>query len=136
MINLDEFEQAVLEKLLQGTHPLLTQLYSQLEFCYVRRREMTGTGFYTYFEVRVLLQIRDINLRFGDVTAEIPGLKNGAGFLLYIKNGLLDMLEGYSYDEPLPDIIPIYILKYTSGEKRDMAALEDVLGRSKQVICH
>ncbi len=130
MINLSELERAVLEKLLQGTHPFLVRLNSQTEFCYVRRREMTGAGFYTYFEIRrAPLQIYDIDLRFGDVVAEIPGLKNGAGFLLYVKNGLLDMLEGYSYDETWPDMIPRYILKYTSGEKRDLTVLDGALGK-------
>ena len=26
-------------------------------------------------------------------------MENGAGFVLYIQNGKLEMLEGYSYDE-------------------------------------
>ncbi|SMN17490.1 hypothetical protein CRYPA_7 [uncultured Candidatus Thioglobus sp.] len=34
--------------------------------------------------------------------AEINDLKYGAGFLLYIENNGLKMLEGYSYDEKWP----------------------------------
>ena len=38
-------------------------------------------------------------IRFGDVSAEIAGLKCGAGFLVYVDDGKIQMLKGYSYDE-------------------------------------
>ena len=39
------------------------------------------------------------SFKIGDVHAEISGLENGAGFVLYALDGKLEMLEGYSYDE-------------------------------------
>ena len=61
-------------------------------------------------------------MRIGDVYAEIPGLEHGAGFVLYIKDGYLDMLEGYSYDEPWPSSVEGFALHYSSGE-RDVRSL-------------
>ncbi|MDZ4155408.1 MAG: hypothetical protein U1E09_02545, partial [Methylococcales bacterium] len=62
-------------------------------------------------------------VKFGDVIGEIPELLSGAGFLLYIKNGVLDMLEGYSYDEPWPSSIDTFNLRYVKGEQRDIEAI-------------
>jgi hypothetical protein len=38
------------------------------------------------------------DFKLNNVYAEIDGLQYGAGFLLYIKDGMLDMLEGYCYE--------------------------------------
>ncbi len=59
------------------------------------------------------------SVKFGDVIAEIPGLSGGAGFLLYIENGILDVLEGYSYDEPWPTSTEGFTLRFLKGEERD-----------------
>jgi len=36
-------------------------------------------------------------------TATIDGLQHGAGFLLIVEDGMLDMVEGCTYVEPWPD---------------------------------
>jgi hypothetical protein len=36
------------------------------------------------------------------VIARMEGLEHGAGFMLFIDDGVLVMLEGYTYDEPWP----------------------------------
>jgi hypothetical protein len=127
MQNLTKFEYAVLEKLLRGDHPILVELYGQLSTCNVRDREMSGIGFFTYLKVPSELKKTNINLRFGDVIAEIPELKNGAGFVLYVKNGKLEMLEGYCYDESWPNEISTFKLMYITGKTRDLTALEKSL---------
>jgi len=127
MINLTTFEQAVMEKLLQGTHPVLIEIKRQFDSCVVKNRELTGVGFYLDFVVSDSLLDSAINLRFGDVIADIDGLENGAGFVLYINNGKLDMLEGYSYDESWPDIIERYSLNYLNGQDRNWAELYKLL---------
>lgn len=127
MIDLTKFERDVLNKLLDGMHPLLTQLRVQLGVCRVKRREFTGTGFYTLLDVDISFSVDNIKLRFGDVIAEINEMAYGAGFVLYVNNGRLSMLEGYGYDEPWPSTVREYTLKYYSGEKRDWNALEKVL---------
>jgi len=123
-----KFEQAVLEKLLAGEHPLLKQLREQLIGCRVRRREFTGAGFYTYFSVENIPVAVDAKVRFGDVLAEVEGMVHGAGFVLYVEHGRLSVLEGYGYDEPWPTTITAFALRYSTGEQRDWAALRKVLG--------
>ena len=46
-----------------------------------------------------------------DVTVEIEGLRHGAGFVLFLGDGLLDMLEGYSYGEPWPSRVGRFSLQ-------------------------
>jgi hypothetical protein len=101
--------------------PLLTKLRLQLELCAVEKREATGYGFYTTLALPSSVpRTSGLDLKFGDVVGSTTGLVNGAGFLLYVKDGVLDMLEGYSYDEPWPSSIASFDLKYTKGDKRDL----------------
>lgn len=58
--------------------------------------------------------------------AAIGGLGHGAGFVLYVKDGRLDALEGYSYDEPWPPAIASFELQYTSERERDLERLQDL----------
>jgi hypothetical protein len=121
-------EKSVLEKLLDGNFPLLNQLKLQVELCIVEKREFTGFGFYTSLSVpNNVPRKAGLDIKFGDVIASIHGLSSGAGFLLYIKDGVIDMLEGYSYDEPWPSSTDNFILKYINGDKREWADLPSVL---------
>lgn len=128
MMTVTELESAVLEKLLAGEHPLLEKLRAQLAFCRVKRRNMTGHGFYTYFDVGDAPSAGDLNLHFGDVVAAIEGMADGAGFELYIENGRLSMLEGYGYDDPWPSAIAKFSLRYNTEGSRDWLALRKIIG--------
>jgi hypothetical protein len=65
-----------------------------------------------------------INFIFGDVILESPELQTGAGFLLYVKDGVLDMIEGYAYDLPWPNSINDFKLKYEEENKRNFDDIE------------
>jgi hypothetical protein len=122
--NLSDFERAVLDKLLDGDLPELSVLRHQLSQCVVKSREQTGVGFYTELMIpEDAPSLNGVSAVFGDVAADIVGLQNGAGFLLYLKDGRIKMLEGYSYDEPWPLLIQSFVLKYSVGECRDMRVL-------------
>lgn len=113
------FEQAVIEMLLAGDHPSLEVLHSQLEESEFTR-ELTGAGFYLNFVVPDRCQtVTPPEFRVGDVDAKVKGLDYGAGFVLFVENGRLKVLEGYSYEEPWPDNIEEFTLSY-SNEKRDL----------------
>jgi hypothetical protein len=128
MKNLTTLEQKVMQALLDGDDDVLSILREQLKATVVFKREMTGMGFYTTFEVSANVpHVGDRSFKFGDVVANIPGLNHGAGFLLYIKSGELHMLEGYSYDEPWPQETSEFKLNYISGCQRDMDALGKIL---------
>jgi len=119
---LSSLERAVLEKLLEGNFPLLMLLKQQLELCEVVKREFTGVGFYTKFRIpNDALGVSGLDTKFGDVIGIFPDLQSGAGFLLYVKNGILDMLEGYTFGEPWPTSLDRFSLQYIKGENRDWA---------------
>jgi len=124
-----ELETEVMKLLLQGDDPTLQVLRDQLRLAEVASREFSGVGFFTQFKFKgpVKLIPRGRALKIGDVEAEIEGLMHGAGFLLYIENGALHMLEGYSYDEEWPLHIGNFKVSYDTGHVRDMAALREKL---------
>jgi hypothetical protein len=112
---LNRLEKEVILKLLSGDHPAVRVLREQLEHCRVRSREMTGTGFVTELDVpREIDRAKVEKMRLGNVVADVEGLKNGAGFLLYVKGGALDAIEGYSFEEPWPETITWFQLRYLS----------------------
>jgi hypothetical protein len=122
MKELTDLEIAVLDKLLAGEDSNLAILRSQLANVDVTHRENTGVGFYVHFffpsEIERLPN-RD-RIIFGDVNAEVEGLKFGAGFLLFISDGAIKMLEGYSYEEPWPTEIKKFVLRYADGFDRNL----------------
>ena len=111
---LNNLESAVLEMLLRGDQPVLEALRVQLQKSTVASRQNTGAGFFADFLIPddAPRAPGKENFVLGDVSAEIDDLEHGAGFLLFIRNGKLDFLEGYSFDEPWPAEVGKFKLQY------------------------
>lgn len=125
---LNSLERAVLDKLLFGDLPLLAQLRSQLEKCGVEHREFTGYGFYVTLSVPDYVpRVEATDFKLGDVFGKAEGTPSEVGFLLYIKDGILDLLEAYSYDEPWSPTATKFKLKYDNGEDRDWKSIEKIV---------
>jgi len=126
MNNLTQLENEVLKMLLEGDDDVLINLKAQLDLVSVEDREMSGAGFFTNFLVPQSCKTKIINasseFKIGDVHAEIEGLDFGAGFLLYVEDGAIKMLEAYSYDEPWPVETDSFKLTYINGQ-RDLEKL-------------
>ena len=93
-------ERAVLLAVVdQLNSPEKENLARQVLNASVIRRENTGAGFYTHFDVGdgPYNHLPDLTDRM--VEARVEGLQHGIGFILWVKNGRLDVLEGYSYEE-------------------------------------
>jgi len=114
-----------MELLLAGDDPTLNVLREQYRVAYVMKRELTGAGFHLAFSVAPAAPRLDArrSLHFGDVKAEIEGLQYGASFVLHVRDGAIDSLEGFSYDEPWPANVHRFRLSYIEGDERDLAAL-------------
>jgi hypothetical protein len=115
---LTRLEQDVLDMLLAGDEPVLNVLRTQLLSSRIKSRTWTGGGFFTDFEVpesapRVS---QKMNFELEDVAAEIAGLAYGAGFILFVRAGLLSQLKGYSYVEPWNDADRDYRLFFVSSD--------------------
>lgn len=76
----------------------------QLSHATVAKRKFTGVGFFTEIALPADAPVRrDLpSTHIGDVGAEFPRLQHGAGFVLFIRDGVVSMLEGFTYDEPWP----------------------------------
>lgn len=94
-------ERAVIACLLAPKHPVTDALRNQADRCRVAAREFTGVGFYTTLEVpsdAAPAAVRSGRMTLGDVTVTIDGLKRGAGFVLWIEDGVLQDLEAFTYE--------------------------------------
>jgi hypothetical protein len=104
-MELTALERAVLEKLFAGDHASFPALRAQLDRVRVIERTFSGVGFFADLvvpeDVEPARLARD-SLWFGDVAAEFDGLEHGGGFVVRIAQGRLEMLEGYTFDEPWP----------------------------------
>jgi hypothetical protein len=117
-------ERAVIEKLLAEDSAILDLLRQQAAAASVGRREHTGVGFFTEIVLPPSIRRADIARRahLADVDAHLPNLTNGAAFVLYLQDGLLARLEGYTYDEPWPDRTDQFTLTYRTLP-RDLSVL-------------
>jgi hypothetical protein len=110
-------EKTVMTELTAGEDDISRVLCEQVRRCVVVRREYTGCGFFTH--VSVSADVERINdtreqFAFADLNAEIPELEHGAGFVLWVKRGAIDCLEGFTYDDTYDDNWP----KQVTGFKR------------------
>ena len=111
--NFNQLEFDVMKKIINEDPAISEILMRQYSSAKVIKREFTGAGFFTDFEIadedsRISEQF---NATIGNTQARLEGLKHGAGFILFVKDGLIEMLEGYTNgNEPWPEKIGKYSL--------------------------
>ncbi len=96
-------ERAVLELMLDKEGEPYETIRKQLGLATVERREYSGVGFFTHFRYPPSIQRTLPNMHVNDVGMDLPGVEHGAGFLLFVRNGVAEMLEGYTYGEYWPE---------------------------------
>jgi hypothetical protein len=101
---LTPLEKAVLDMMLDKPGEPFDTVRQQLATATVTKREFSGVGFFTNFELPADAPVRrDLpDATLGGVNAAFPNLQHGAGFLLFIRGGVVTTLEGYTYDEQWP----------------------------------
>lgn len=82
----------------------------------VSSREYTGLGFLTELESAEELKLfKDgVSLRWGNVGARLNASRQETGYLVYVDNGYVTAVEGYTYGDDWPDQveqIELYELK-------------------------
>jgi hypothetical protein len=99
-LNFTPLERAVLGAICEMHLANRAALEAQLSTAAVLNRENTGAGFYTGFVVERVSggAIGGERSRAGP-QATIHGLAHGMGFILWLKEGYVDCLEGYAYGE-------------------------------------
>jgi hypothetical protein len=142
--DLTPLEREVIATLLAPEHPIMHALRRQFEHCHVTAREMTGVGFFTTLAMTTAVPpapVKPGRMHLGDVTATIEGLEHGAGFVLFVQDGVVDFIEGYSFDEPWPDVIVSYEVTaggvtHLGGSETDIEQVDAAWDRSGDIHEH
>lgn len=112
---LSSVERGILLAATEGDEPIYKGLRLQVEACTVTSRSFTGVGFFIDLEVDRLIAPAAIELRdfaISDLAASVEGLERGAGFVVFVRDGFLSVLEGFTYDEPwlqMPDRVVVVV---------------------------
>jgi hypothetical protein len=129
-------ENTVISWLLAGDDPVLEKLRSQFAFAHVQEREYTGVGVFVTLSIPASApKVDPPRLTIGDIALEVEGVQNGAGVVLFVNDGLLDLVEIYTYNDRWPEDAKLKSISYlTNGDstssarrtspKRDIEALK------------
>lgn len=102
---LEPIEDAALEMLLEGEEERI--LRAQIEGATVILRERSPVGFFTTLRVAEGAErVPARSLAIDGVKAEIPGMSAGIGFVVFVTDGAIDVLEGYTCGDDLPEQTP------------------------------
>jgi hypothetical protein len=89
----NKFELAILERIAQQ----VPALKASLAGLRVLRREFTGVGSFTHFQHPDLAPgVSDGPISM-NAQVDVPGVPNGMGAVLFVKNGCADILETFTY---------------------------------------
>ena len=71
----------------------------------VRDRELTGVGFLTELERSEELRLFDagVSFRWGKLGARLNASRLETGYLVYVEDGYVTAVEGYTYGDKWPD---------------------------------
>jgi hypothetical protein len=108
-----DFENEVIKMILDNNIDKMDILREQYKISQVLKRKFTGCGFFSTFiinDTEKKLQFEELNIELSCL-GEIEGVENGVGFILFIRDGYIDVLEGYTYgEETWPEEIGKYKL--------------------------
>jgi hypothetical protein len=110
--------ERLLPALVQGDHPTLSVLQRQLPQLRVTKAELTGHGFFVDFEFAGEAPLAEPpNFAGGNAVIQLAGPAVHAGCVLFVRNGRITMLEGYTYGDDawteetevvsVDDVVPI-----------------------------
>jgi hypothetical protein len=111
-------ERDVMTLLLAGYDPRSCALRTQLDAAEPLGREIMDRGFSCRIQVdyKIAAPIPERQFLVGNVVADIENLKYGAGFILWIEDGYVSLLEGYTFGEQWPaTFFYEYKLRYAEG---------------------
>lgn len=108
----EEFEHAVMQKILEEDTSINRLLREQYKNAQVVSRDFTGVGFFTDFSVpeNIARITEPVPYGYGNVICDINGIKTFGGFVLFIDHGVMICLEGYIFYDEWPSVIENYSL--------------------------
>jgi hypothetical protein len=92
--------ERLLPALVAGDHPALLVLQQQLAQLRVTKAELTGCGFFVDFELAEEVPLAEPpNFTGGHAVIRLEPQAVEAGWVLFVRNGRIDMFEGYTYGD-------------------------------------
>lgn len=114
--------------ILEGDDARLAVLRNQLASASIKSLEVSGAGFFAGFEWAVSPEALAGVSRaaIGNVSIQTPDLEHGGGLILFLKDGRLDALEGYTFgasewSEPLSSFT---LSLFPGDQEQTLKALE------------
>src|SRR5688572_22981497 len=96
--------RALMPLLLAGDDELSRTLRIQYARSRIASIDLTGVGFFADFDIdKAAPRAVPAELAGGSVDIELEGVRYGAGCLIFVRDGLLQFLEGYTYDDIWPE---------------------------------
>lgn len=90
--------------LLGGDDPTCVLLREQYARATIREVELTGAGFFIAFEVpEEEKRVVPPNFDGGQVDIQVEGVAHGAGCVLFVRGGVISVLEGFTFDDEWPE---------------------------------
>jgi hypothetical protein len=88
----------LMPQLLAGDDPVMAALREQYARSRVGAVELSGAGFFADIEVPDdAPMVSPPSISGGDAKIVVEGVQHGAGCVLFVRDGRLSMLEGYTY---------------------------------------
>jgi hypothetical protein len=98
MTDFTAMETAALHAIFAETPALCMELQRQLRHAMVTKRENSGGGFFSEIAVsKDAPRVKCPNVLGYATHARVEGLEHGLGFVLFMKDGKLHLLEGYAW---------------------------------------
>jgi len=93
----EKFESEVMSYIVNEEPKISDALKRQYKSAKIISREFTGVGFFTRYAIEdKILKVPNEFKTLGNLQVSFKDLKYGAGFVLFIVDGLISMLEGYT----------------------------------------
>ena len=106
-MTMTELEKTIIKKILAD--PELKPVRSSVNFNSVKvnNRNMSASGFLSEFEQSEELKLFDtsVSLRWGKIGAKLNASHLDTGYLVYVDNGYVTAVEGFTYGNIWPDHI-------------------------------
>lgn len=121
-----ELADQVMKMLLSGDEEVLLTLREQYERAVIISEEDTGVGFFIRYQVDNAIRVGaefKTTFQIGDIDGEIDGIDGAVGFVLFIKDGYLTMLEGYTNGIDKWPEMDTAIKLYYNTDQRDYESL-------------
>ncbi len=106
-MTLTDLEKSVIDSMLADNELTPARTAVDADAVVVVDRKLTGVGFFTDLERSQELKLFDdgVSMRWGKVGARLNATKIETGYLVYVDNGYVTTIEGYTYDDEWPDRI-------------------------------